>query len=139
MKKLLHTNSKDEYLNIIILIIRLAIAALMITHGYPKLIKLLGSDEIQFADPIGLGPALSLALVVFAEFFCSIFIGIGLGTRLASVPLIITMLVAAFITHASDPIGKKELALLYLLFYLTLLVVGSGKFSIDYWITKRNH
>ena len=139
MKKLLLTYTKEEYLNIIILIMRLAVAALMMTHGYPKLIKLLGSDEIQFADPIGLGPALSLALVVFAEFLCSIFIGIGLGTRMASIPLIITMLVAAFITHGSDPIGKKELALLYLLIYLTLLVVGSRKYSLDYLITKRIH
>lgn len=139
MKKLLLTNTKEEYLNIIIFIMRLAVAALMITHGYPKLIKLLGSDEIQFADPIGLGPALSLVLVVFAEFFCSIFIGIGLGTRLASIPLIITMLVAAFITHGSHPIEKKELALLYLLLYLTLLVVGSRKYSLDYLITKRIH
>lgn len=137
MKKLLVNNSKEEYLNILILIIRLTVAVLMITHGFPKLAKLFGSEDIQFADPIGLGPALSLALVVFAEFFCSIFIGIGLGTRLATIPLIITMSVAAFITHAADPIGKKELAILYLLIYLVLLVVGSRKYSIDHWVTGK--
>ena len=138
MKRLFQTGTKEDYLNIIVLILRLSIAALMITHGLPKLSKLLAGGEIQFADPVGLGPAFSLCLAVFAEFFCSILIGIGLGTRLASIPLIITMIVAAFITHGPDPIGKKELALLYLLIYLTLLIVGSRKFSVDYLITKKN-
>jgi len=137
MKRLFQTDKREDYLNITLLLMRLSIAAMMITHGYPKLVKLLAGGEIQFSDPIGLGPSLSLALVVFAEFFCSIFIAIGLGTRLASIPLIITMLVAAFIAHAADPFGQKEKALLYLLVYLTLLVVGSGKFSFDYLIAKK--
>lgn len=138
MKALFQTETKENYLNIIVLVLRLSVAALMLTHGFPKLTKLLAGGEIQFADPIGLGTIFSLALVVFAEFFCSIFIGIGLGTRLASIPLIITMLVAIFLVHWSDPFGKKELAILYLLIYVTLLIVGSRKFSIDYLITKKN-
>jgi putative oxidoreductase len=138
MKRLFQIETKEEYFNVIVLILRLSVAALMITHGFPKLSKVLAGGEIQFADPFGMGAAFSLALVVFSEFFCSIFIGIGLGTRLATIPLIIAMIVAAFIIHGSDPIGKKELALLYLLIYLTLFIVGSRKFSIDYLLTKKN-
>ncbi len=137
MIRLLQTGTREESLNILILFLRIAIAALMITHGLPKLSKLLEGGEIQFGDPIGLGPTLSLILVVFSEFFCSILIGIGLGTRLASIPLMITMFVAAFITHGPDPFGKKEMALLYLLFYLTLLIIGSRKYSIDYLLTRK--
>lgn len=137
MKRLFNTGTNEDYLNMVILIVRLTVAALMITHGLPKLNTLLAGGEIHFPDPIGLGPILSLVLVVFAEFFCSVLIGIGLGTRLASIPLIITMLVAAFIAHAADPIGKKEMALLYLAFYLLLLVTGSRKFSVDYLITRK--
>lgn len=136
MKKLFNTGTSDGYLNTVILLVRLTVAALMITHGLPKLNTLLAGGEIHFPDPIGLGPVLSLVLVVFTEFFCSILIGIGLGTRLASIPLIITMIVAAFVIHADDPIGKKELALLYLAFYLLLLVTGSRKFSVDYLVTR---
>jgi len=136
MKRLFQTGTREEYLNILVLFLRIAIAALMIRHGLPKLSKLLAGGEIQFGNPIGLGPTLSLILVVFTEFVCSIFIGIGLGTRLASIPLIITMFVAAFITHGADPFGRKEVAVLYILFYITLLVVGSRKYSIDYLLTK---
>ena len=137
LKRLFLTETKENYLNIIVLILRVSVAGLMITHGFPKLSKLLEGGDIQFADPFGMGTAFSLALVVFAEFFCSIFIAIGLGTRLATIPPIITMIVAAFIIHGSDPIGKKELAILYLLVYLTLFIIGSRKFSIDYLLTKK--
>lgn len=138
MKRLFHTGSNEEYLNILVLLLRIAIAAMMITHGWPKFLKLLEGGEIKFGDPIGLGPVFSLILVVGAEFFCSIFIAIGLGTRLAAIPLGITMFVAAFISHGPDPFRQKEMAILYLLFYITLLVIGSRKYSIDYLLSRKS-
>jgi len=137
MKRLLQIGAREEYVNILVLILRIAIAAFMLTHGLPKLSRLLAGGEIQFGDPIGLGPVLSLILVVFAEFLCSILIGIGLGTRLAAIPLMITMIVAGFVAHSSDPFGRKEIALLYLLYYIALFVLGSGKYSIDYLLTRK--
>ena len=137
MKRLFQVGTKKEHLDILVLLLRITIAAFMITHGWPKFLKLLEGGEIQFGDPIGLGPALSLILVVFAEFFCSILIGLGLGTRLASIPLMFTMFVAAFISHGDDPFRRKETALLYILFYITLLVVGSRKYSMDYLISSK--
>ena len=122
--------------DVIILILRLSIAALMLTHGLPKLSKLLAGGEIQFADPIGLGSNLSLVLVVFSEVVCSAFIAIGYKTKLATLPLIFTMLVAAFIIHINDGIYKQEKAILYILVYLSLLITGSGRFSIDYFKKK---
>lgn len=136
-KSLFHTGTREESLNILVLVLRIAIAAFMITHGWPKFLKLLEGGEIQFGDPIGLGPAFSLVLAVFAEFFCSILIGIGLGTRLASIPLMVTMFVAAFISHGPDPFRRKEVALLYFLFYLAFLVLGSRKYSIDYFLNRK--
>ena len=137
MKRFLHTRTREDALDFLVLILRICIAAFMITHGWPKLLRLVEGGEIQFGDPIGLGPTLSLILVVFAEFFCSILIGIGLGTRLASIPLIFTMLVAAFVAHADDPFRQKEMALLYFLFYIFLLVVGSRKYSLDFLLTRK--
>ena len=124
--------TKETYFSdLIILMVRLAIAALMLTHGLPKLSKLMAGGEIKFANPIGLGPTVSLILVVFSEVFCSLLIALGYKLRLATIPLIITMLVAAFITHLGDGIQKQEKALLYLLVYILLIIKGSGKFSLD--------
>jgi len=132
MKRLFHTGTPEGWMDLAVLVLRISVSAFMITHGYPKLERLLAGGEIQFSDPIGLGPAVSLALAVFAEFFCSILIAVGLGTRLASTPLIATMAVAAFVAHGSDPFSSKEKALLYLLIYMVLLVTGSRKYSMDH-------
>lgn len=137
MNSYLKTETNTRYIHFALLVVRVSVAMLMLTHGYPKLMKLLAGGEIQFTDPIGLGQELSFVLVIFAEFFCSILIGIGLATRLASIPLIINMSVAVFVVFASAPIAKKELPLLYLLIYLILLVVGSGKYAVDYLISNK--
>ena len=131
MKKLFNTGTPDWLLDLVVLAARLATGGMMLTHGWPKLEKLMAGGEISFSDPIGLGPAASLILVVFAEFFCSIFIMMGLGTRIAAIAPIVTMCVAAFVVHAPDPLRRKETALLYLALYLILLVTGSRKYSVD--------
>ena len=102
------------------------------------MIKLFTQDPIKFADPIGIGMGSSLALTVFAEVLCAFLIMIGLGTRLATIPLIITMLVAVFVIHWADPFGDKEMALLYLIPYLAILFLGPGKISLDSIIKSKS-
>ena len=136
MKQLFNTNYNHGSLNLMFLLLRVAIGAFMLTHGYGKLQMAMAGGEIQFMDPFGLGQAASLYLAVFAEFFCSIFLIFGFATRLAVIPLIITMLVAVLVAHGNDPFEKKEMALHYLLVYVVILVCGAGKFSVDYFISR---
>jgi putative oxidoreductase len=137
MKRTLRIDFSPVLLDLWLLALRVLTSAFMFTHGLPKFYKLMQGGEIQFGDPIGLGPVASLSLAVFAEVICSTFILIGLGTRIATLPLMITMSVAAFIAHADDPFRQKEAALLYLLLYITLAVLGSGKYSVDQLLTKK--
>lgn len=132
MNKILSPDFKKTQVDIVLLILRVGVAVLMLTHGIPKLQMLLGDGPVQFPGIMGLTPVLALFLTVFAEVICSILILLGLGTRLASVPLIITMLVAVFMIHLNDPFATKELGLLYIFLYLPLFVLGSGKFSLDF-------
>lgn len=113
------------------LILRLgAGGTLLWQHGLPKLIGF--ADKMDtFSDPFGVGPALSLALITFAEFFCAALVVLGLWTRLATVPVIIGMAVAAFIVHGDDPFKKKELAIMYLIAFITILLVGSGRYAVN--------
>lgn len=113
-----------------LLILRLISGAAMLTHGYPKLQKILNGN-LQFGDPLGVGPEISLILTVFAEVICSVLVIIGLTTRLATIPLIIAMGVAFFIVHGADPFKVKELALIYLSIFTALFFTGPGKFSAD--------
>ena len=77
-----------------------------------------------------------MALVIFAEVFCSLAIMFGLFTRLAAIPLIVAMCVAAFVTHAGQAFSAKELALLYLTFYAVIFITGPGRYSIDRLLWK---
>lgn len=131
MNKFLKTEFDSTQVDVVLLILRIGVASLMLTHGIPKLQMLFGGGEIQFPGLMGLSPAISLGLAVFAEVLCSVLIFIGLGTRFASIPLIITMLVAVFMIHGNDPFANQEPGLLYLLLYIPLLILGSGKFSVD--------
>lgn len=114
-----------------LLILRVAFGLMMMVHGFSK-IQNWSTMSQQFADPFGLGSALSLALAIFAEFFCSILLILGLLTPVAALFLIVTMLVAVFYAHGSDPWQKKELAFAYLMVYTTLLTSGAGKYSLDH-------
>jgi putative oxidoreductase len=141
MKKILDLCfNPGEYSNTIslsLLFLRLIVGGFMLTHGIGKWMMLIGDGPIRFADPIGIGVTASLALTVFAEVFCSLFLIFGFATRLAVIPLVITMLVATIVVHGADGFGKQELPLLYASIYVFLAVMGSGKFSVDQYLYKK--
>ena len=120
-----------------LLVLRVGVGLnMMLSHGLGKLTNLL-SGQTQFADPFGVGPTLSLVLAVFAEFLCSAAVVLGLFTRAAVIPLGITMLTAILFIHADDPWQRKEFAMMFFIPYLTLLLAGPGRFSLDYAFFKK--
>ena len=137
MKRIFNTSSNQTVVNAALLILRIGIACFMLTHGWPKLMKLLAGGEIQFLDPFGLGATASFVLAIFAEVLCSFLLLFGLATRWATIPLIITMLVAIFVAHAADGFQKQELPGHYVLVYLFIFLVGPGKYSLDYFIGRK--
>lgn len=130
-KKLLSTDpNKFINLNYSLFLLRFGAGSLIFTHGLPKLMKVFSGD-FSFADPIGVGPALSLILAAFAEGICGLFVALGLWTRLAAIVLCINMAVAFFFAHAGDPFSTKEKSLLFLLMFVVILFTGAGKYSVD--------
>ncbi len=113
-----------------LLILRISASGLMLVHGIPKLLEVLQGD-FSFGDPIGIGATLTKILAIVGEVICPLLIIIGFKTRLAAIPAMITMFVAAFIVHAGDPFSNKEKALLYGFAFLVIALVGAGKFSVD--------
>lgn len=111
-------------------ILRIAPSIMMLTHGIPKLQKLLNGN-FEFGNPIGIGAAPSLFLTVIGEVLCPLLLIIGFKTRWAAVPSAITMAVAALIVHGADDFGVKEKAVMYIVFFVAIIFLGPGKFSID--------
>jgi putative oxidoreductase len=127
-----------------LLILRLGIGLYLLAHGWGKLQMIIGGKFDAFMDPIGLGTGTSLVLAGFAEFICGGLLLLGLATRLAAIPVVITMAVAAIFVHGADPWlvsnatnGSKEPALLYLIPALALIFTGPGRFAVDAVIWRR--
>ena len=135
MKKLLSAKYSAGAVNAAMLIARLVLGILMMDHGYDKLIHF-SEYSHQFINFLGMGKTLSLALVVFAEFFCSLFLILGLFTRLATIPLIITMCVVIFSINNGKVFMQHESPALYLTGFLVLLIIGPGRISVDSMIGK---
>lgn len=120
-----------------LLLLRIGSGAFMLGHGWSKLLRF-GELSVKFADPLGVGTAVSLSLTVFAEFVCALLVILGLGTRLAVIPILVTMVVAAFVIHSGDPWSKQEFPLLYAVVWLSLFFTGPGRYSLDYvWAGRR--
>ncbi|WP_286756471.1 DoxX family protein [Roseivirga sp. UBA838] len=130
LKRLLRTGKHSASINIGLLLFRVGASAMMITHGWGKFERVINGD-FRFGDPLGIGVEASLILAAFAEFVCSVLVILGLTTRLATIPLIVTMLVAWQVAHADDPFSSQEKAVFYLLSFLTILITGPGKYSLD--------
>lgn len=122
--------SNSTIQNIGLLFLRVSLSVMMLTHGIPKLSKLISGD-FEFASVFGLGAPISLVLAVLGEVVFPILIIIGFKTRLSAIPVVCTMAVAAFIYHANDPYGVKEKALLFLIGFISIALLGPGRYSAD--------
>lgn len=124
-------------LSFALLVLRVGVGTMLLGgHGWEKLVSF-PDVAAGFPDPLGVGSPLSLSLAVFAEVVCSLFVVLGVRTRLAALPPLVMMLVAAFIVHAGDPWPRKELALLYALPLLALVLAGGGRYSLDTLLARR--
>ncbi len=130
IKKILNTQQVPFRINLSLLILRLTVAILMIPHGYNKMAHFAEKQE-KFMSFMGLSGEISLAMVIGAELFCSILLALGLLTRLTLIPLIITMIVAVFVSHKGEIFGDGQEAFLYMITYIVLMIAGPGKMSID--------
>ena len=151
----MNTQRTDRMLSLGLLILRLGIGGFMASHGWGKVQMLFSGNYEQWKDPLHVSDVGSLALAAGAEFVCALLVAIGLATRCAAVPVVISMSVAALVVHRADPWSmetaakaffagtsktwfSKEPALLFLIPFLALVFTGGGKYSLDAMIRGRN-
>lgn len=84
-------------------------------------------------------PLLNAYMATITEGLGVILLVLGLGTRIISVPLMITMLVAIFTVHYANGFNAGdngyEIPLYYLLMLFTLFIMGPGRLSLDQLIS----
>ena len=97
---------------------------------------------IEWFDSMGIPlPGLNAYLAATTEMAAVILLPLGLATRIISIPLMITMVVAIVTVHWGNGFNAGdngfEIPLYYMLMLFVLLINGAGKISLDYLIKKR--
>lgn len=136
MSKSTSKSIKDFQQNTGLLILRLSIGGLMLFHGYHKLIHGVDGLAGMFSSK-GFPGGIAYA-VYLGELLAPILIIIGYRTKLASLFVVATMLVAMFVAHADDLLNigdhgewALELIGLYLFGALSIFFLGAGKFAVS--------
>lgn len=135
MSRLLSTKYSAGAFNLGMFILRVVLGLLVASHGYAKLIKFV-TLKYKFMNFMHLGSTTSLSLVIFAELICSVFLILGLFTRIASVFIIITMIVVVFIASQGNIFAQGERGAIYLAAAIMILLCGPGRISVDGMIGK---
>jgi putative oxidoreductase len=147
MKKLKLLSGQPINTDLGLLLIRFIIGTLMAFIGYEKLIhfeEMANSDfwakNVSF---LGMKGAIPLALTIFAEFLCSIFLIVGLFTRVSSFFLLFCMAYIFLVIFPGSILDKGEhgyefnTAFTYFMIYLGLFFTGPGKYSLDAKFLKK--
>lgn len=139
--------------NIALLVLRLSGFGLAFAHGWQKVSMLASGNGDRFVagvEALGFPMPVAFAWAAgLAEFAGGLCIALGIGTRIAASFAAFTMFVAAFFRHrivlhvfvwlgvyspAEEVVeswGNPERAALYLLIFLTLVLLGGGRFALD--------
>ena len=126
---------KGKGVSVLILALRVFFGVLFFVHGMDKMMNFEQLSR-HFPSVLGFGSYMSLMLAIFCEFCCSIFLIAGLMQRIILIPMIISMGVAFFDVHDAI-LPEGELALIYMITFFILFLIGPGRYSLDYLIDTR--
>ena len=125
-----------------LLLLRIAVGAAMILHGWQKI-----GNPFHWMDKMGSAPPSFLqALSVFAEVGGGAALIVGLLTPLATLGIACDMAYALFLVHLpkGDPFvaasaggSSYEKALIYLAASLCVMLTGPGRYSLDALLFRR--
>jgi len=133
-----------------IMVLRIILGLVIFPHGAQKLLGWFGGYGFTgtmnfFTQSMGI-PYLFALLAIFAEFFGSIGLVVGLGTRIAALGIGVNMVAAALMVHvqngffinwAGNQAGEGfEFQLLVIGMALALIISGGGKWSLDRLLYK---
>jgi putative oxidoreductase len=140
MKRIL--NPGNNFFNFGLLLLRIGLGIMFMTHGFPKLIH--GPDTwIKLGSVMGIvgikfGYVFWGFMAAFAEFFGGIFLLLGLGFRVAILFMLFDMIMAVCMhANSGDNLGIMSHAIEDGIVFLALLFMGPGKFSVDHLIFQK--
>lgn len=107
-----------------------------IVHGFKKIgVGVAAAEAIP--NPLHLPGEFNNAFAISANIVFPLFVLVGLFTRLATLPTLAVTLTGYFVVHWNDTLLLKDTPFIYSVIFLTILILGPGKYSIDNVIYKK--
>lgn len=133
-------NKFDKLQDVSLLVVRLILA-----YGFyePAMNKIKNITSVaEWFSSIGIpAPMLNAYLAAGTEILGVVLLPLGFLSRIISIPLMVTMIVAIITVHWSNgfPAGNNgfEIPLYYMIMLFVLVTFGSGKYSVDQLLFKR--
>ncbi|MGA8620317.1 MAG: DoxX family protein [Candidatus Sulfotelmatobacter sp.] len=123
----------DRLQPVALFVMRLALGAVMVGHGYHKVFGGL-HHHVQFVESLGL-PGWSAYLSAFTEFLGGLLVLIGLFTRIAALAICIDLSVAIAKVHFHHGLmgnGGYEFPLALATLAFALIFFGGGAIALDH-------
>jgi putative oxidoreductase len=119
---------------------RLAVGLLFVSTGWGKVHDI--PKVVSFFKHLGIpAPDFQAVLVSYSELLCGSALVIGLLSRFATIPLIVSMIVAILTAKLADIHGIFDLVgadeFTYLVVLVMIAVLGPGRLSLDRLIADR--
>jgi putative oxidoreductase len=118
---------------------RLAVGLLFLSTGWGKVHNI--EKVTGFFEKLGIpAPGFNAVLVGYSELICGTLLVLGLLTRLATIPLIVSMVIAILtakrgdIHNLFDLVGQDELT--YLVVLVIIAIIGPGSVSLDHPLVR---
>ena len=138
--KLFLTFTGFSYTNLARLFMRLFVGIMFMQFGIKQMTHF---NELVNGFPVilGLSPTVCLTSMIIIEILCSFLIMIGLVTRLATIPPLVSMFLAEYyivtevvpsLDFSATGLAPGYVPVLFMGIYIYILLAGPGKISLDY-------
>ncbi len=133
-------------ISLALLLVRIGIAWVFVYHGSQKVFGAFGGPGIDgFAAHLNhlpvLPPIAWAWMAALGELLGGLFVGIGLLARLATLPVIVTMLVAIATVHGKNGFGLQNSGYEYNMVLIAMagaiLLAGPGLLSVDAFLFRK--
>ncbi|MCA1030759.1 DoxX family protein [Bacillus timonensis] len=139
-------DSEVFFVNVGILLIRITVGLTLAGHGVQKLFGWFGGPGLKEAgvhfETVGIYPGEQMALAAgLLECIGGLMLALGLLTPIGSLMIIVTMLMAILKVHGPNGywMNQKgfEYNLLIIVASFACILIGAGRYSIDYLLSSR--
>lgn len=145
LKRFMLRSTGYSYPNIARLFLRLFVGILLLHFAFSQ-IGIYAETKDVFPAVLGMGHECSLIVMVIIETVCSLFIIVGLGTRIMCVPPFVAMCVAEIYLKGAPEAQiaglmpwqqQNYLPVMFIAIFFFLFLTGPGKISLDYMFSLR--